>query len=265
MDIVAVAAQKGGVGKTTTTYHLTRAAARAGLRVLAVDADPQGNLTSALAAEPPQPEALGVADTLNPEAEHRYALDDVIVPAVWEGVDLAPTSGEALTYIEDELTQKPKTPENSSRLKANLATMADRYDLVIIDCPPNRGALTVNALVAATQVLVVTMPALYAANGVAHIFTSIQEVQKELNPELINRGVLLNLWEPSTIASREWRLWLAETYGDQLLEPYIPKREAVKTAQEAGMGLDELPKTEELVRFYDAHLQRLLPTRVGGN
>lgn len=260
MDILATVLQKGGVGKTTTAYHLIRAAQRADKRVLAIDMDPQGNLTTALTPERLPLDEVSLADVINPQqasGEEPVTLADVIVSTIWPGVDLAPTVGRALAIIEQELTQAPRTEDRARTLQRALQAVGGRYDLVIIDCPPNLGMLTVNALVAARGAVLVTEAGLFAADGVALMRDTIGSVQQHYNPELTIRGVLLNKWEPATLAGREWRLTLQEALGEQLLDPPIPKRAVIRDAIETGDALDRIKGGQSMAELYTRHLAKI--------
>ena len=260
MDILATVLQKGGVGKTTTAYHLIRAAQRADKRVLAIDMDPQGNLTTALTPERLPLDEVSLADVINPQqapGEEPVTLADVIVATIWPGVDLAPTVGRALAIIEQELTQAPRTEDRARTLQRALQGVGERYDLVIIDCPPNLGMLTVNALVAAHGAVLVTEAGLFAADGVALMRDTIGSVQQHYNPDLTIRGVLLNKWEPATLAGREWRLTLQEALGEQLLDPPIPKRAVIRDAIETGDALDRIKGGQSMAELYTRHLAKI--------
>ena len=164
--VLAVCNQKGGVGKTTTTFHLARAAITDGLRVLVVDADPQGDLTSVTVDEDNLIEGqVGLADVLSDRSDEH--IRDVIVPGIWPGLDVVPTTGEALEGVNNELVIAGAGREQ--RLRTALGEVIDDYDVILIDCPPSLGMLTTNALVAADQALIVTAPRSEAADGVAGI------------------------------------------------------------------------------------------------
>ncbi len=255
MLTLAVVNQKGGVGKTTTTINLGRAAVRAGLRLLLVDADPQGNLTELIAAEKVPEDAPGLADVLTAHTDD--VVRDVVVAAVWDNVDLVPTVGEGLGLVRDELVVSGAGREK--RLRAALGQVAADYDLVLVDCPPSLDQLTVNALTAADAVAVVTQSKLLSASGVAKLLQTFDVVRDAYNPALTIGGVIVNAHESRTLTGQ---YWLEEISGSltQVLYPPVPKLAVINDAAEAGKGLDEWGSTEGrvLAEIYDGYLTAVL-------
>lgn len=250
--VIALCNQKGGVGKTTTAYHLTRAAVTAGQSVLVIDMDPQANLTMITTAEPVDPDALSIADVLSPRVGE--ALGEVIVPGVWDGLSVAPAIESTLAGVRDELVGVAAGRE--SRLRQALSKHADSYDLVLIDCPPELGLLTINALVTATSAVVVTQGRLFAAEGVAGILNTIQTVRTYYNPGLEFRGAIVNQHEDHTITGRTRLAELREAI--EVLEPVIPKRVAINDTAEAAIGLDQWRGDgADLAGLYTALLQHI--------
>ncbi len=254
MLTLAVVNQKGGVGKTITTINLGRAAVRAGLRVLLVDADPQGNLTELIVKEPIAEDARGLADVLT-----RLTTDtvvDVTVDTVWPEVDLVPTVGEALGLVRDELVVAGAGREK--RLATALGQVNGYYDLVLLDCPPSLDQLTVNALAAADAVVVVTQSKLLSTSGVAKLLSTIDVVRDAYNSRLAIGGVIINAHEARTLTGQ---FWLEEISGnvEHVLQPPVPKLAVINDAAEAGKGLDEWGTTEGrvLAEIYDGYLRAL--------
>ena len=203
--VFAITNQKGGVGKSTTTYHLARAAMLLGLKVLCVDIDPQGNLTSVLAPDIEEGDE-GLADALSTRSE--ATLDDVIASTIWEGVDLLPTTGEALGVVRDELVIAGAGRE--SRLRTALEETKANYDLVLIDCAPSLDQLTINGLTAADDVLIVTQSKLWSANGLARLLGTVDSVREHYNHDLTISGILINQHEEKTLSGAHWYGELAE-------------------------------------------------------
>jgi len=241
--IYALCNQKGGVGKSTTTFHLARAAVVAGRRVLVVDNDPQGNLTAVATAEPVDEDQAGLADVLSARAPE--TIRDVIVPGVWPGMDVVPTTGVTLGYVRDELVIAGAGRE--VRLRQALADVADDYDLILIDSAPSLDQLTINALTAAHGVVVVTHSKQWSLSGLAQLLDTIDNVREYYNRDLRVAGVIVNQHEAGTVSGQTWLDELnaaAQNRGLPVLTPTIPKRVVISDATEAARGLDEWGSTE---------------------
>lgn len=256
--IFALCNQKGGVGKSTTTFHLARAAVLRGQSVLVVDNDPQGNLTTVAAAEEVGEDQAGLADVLSARAPE--GARDVIVAGVWPGLDVLPTSGVTLGSVRDELVVAGAGRE--LRLREALSDVAEGYDLILIDCAPSLDQLTINGLAAADAVVIVTHSKLWSANGLAQLLETIAGVQRYYNPQLRVAGVLVNQHEERTVAGQHWLDELtaaAESRGLPMLTPPVPKRVAIADATEAARGLDEWGTSDAaaLAAVYADHLTTL--------
>jgi chromosome partitioning protein len=210
--IIAVANQKGGVGKTTTTANLGAALAAGGYRVLLVDMDPQGNLSLAFGRS--AQEGPTIADALL-DRKVRLPVIGVQEKAV-PAMDIVPASLDLAT-AEAALMNKLGREQ---RLRDQLGTVPDRYDFVLIDTPPSLGLLTINALVAAQRVLIPTETRFFSVRGLEMLLESIEEVLY-LNPRLSLMGIILSKHDRRLKEERTVAGYLRETYGDQVFRTVI--------------------------------------------
>ncbi len=219
----AVVAQKGGVGKTTTLLGIAGAAWERGLKVLVVDLDPQANATAAL---DPASTAYTTNDVLA-DARPGVAADAIVASGWGLGVDVLP-SERALEH-----RAVPEGRDSALRLRLALEGVIDRYDLVLVDCPPSLGELTRNALAAVRLALVVTEPSFFALPGAAAALEAIEVVRGSSNLVLRPAGVLVNRARPQT-SEHAFRLAeLKAAYPHLLLPVSVPERTAVQQAQGA--------------------------------
>lgn len=260
MKTIAVCNQKGGVGKSTSTFHLARAAHCAGLRTLVVDMDPQGNVSTALTRDLLVDGQAGTADALSTRSA--FTLQSVLVPSVWDMVMLAPSGGDMLAGVRDELVGVQAGREQ--RLRLALEPLDNTYDLAFIDCPPSLDQLSINALTAADAVLVVTQAKLWSSSGLAHLLDTIHQVRDYYNPDLKIAGILVNLHDTHTVSAKRWLEELTTACTTRqlpLLSPPIPRRVVIADSAEAACGLDQwTPPHADLHRIYTTHLHTLLHT-----
>ena len=221
--VYAFANQKGGVGKTTTTVNLAACLAEAGERVLLVDLDPQANATSGLGER-----ANGVStyDLLD-----GAPLERVARPTRFENLDLVPSRPE-LAGAAVELSQR----EDGERFLADgLGEVRDRYDAVLLDCPPSLGPLTINALAAADRVIVPVQTEYYALEGLAQLVNSVNLVKAQLNPRLVIGGVLLTMVDGRTRLSEQVADEVRRHFGELVFETEVPR--SVRLAEAPSHGL----------------------------
>ena len=211
--IISLCNQKGGVGKTTTTINLGASLAEFGRKVLLVDFDPQGSLSVGLGLNPHEMD-LTVYNLL---MDRETKLDEVIVPTVVPGMDLLPSNID-LSAAEVQLVHEVAREQTLQRV---LASAIDRYDVILIDCQPSLGLLTVNALTASDGVIVPLECEYFALRGVALLKTTIDKVRERLNPRLEIDGVLGTMFDGRTLHSREVMERLVQAWGDKVFHTVI--------------------------------------------
>ena len=228
--LIAVANQKGGVGKTTTTINLAASLAKLGQRLLVVDMDPQGNLTSGVGQKSKAGERGTIYDAL---MQHDVATDvgPFTIHTGIERLSLVPAD-QHLTGAEIELVPLPHRDE---RLRTLLASVRDNYDVILIDCPPSLGLLTLNALVAADAVLIPLHCEYFALEGLADLIGTIRRVRAALNPSLDIEGVLLTMFDERTNLGQQVANDVRGFFKQKVFRTVIPRNVRLGEAPSHGM------------------------------
>jgi chromosome partitioning protein len=232
---IAVLSQKGGTGKTTTVRTLADALRRAGVGTLAIDLDPQGNLSDYFDVPPDAQPTIG--DVLGGRASVREAIHEDVVPA-------------NLNLAEAELALGGRLGRELTLRRALAKLPAEAYEVILVDCPPSLGLLTVNALVAADYALITAEAQYFALQGVEQALEVIELARDTLNPELELLGVLLNLADMRTVHSREALASLREQLGEKVLNTVV--RSSIAYAESAERAISILEHRPDLGADYMA-------------
>lgn len=230
--VIALANQKGGVGKTTTTVNLGIGLATQGKKVLLVDADAQGNLTDSLGFHEPDNLPVSLATVLSKVMlEEPYKPDEGLLHHA-EGIDLMPGNIE-LSAIEVSLVN---TMSRETMLRTYINTIKDRYDYVLIDCMPSLGMMTINALAAADSVIIPVQAHYLPAKGMTQLLQTIARVRKQINPKLTIDGILLTMVDTRTNFAKDISFILRRDYGDKLrvFQSEIPL--SIRAAETSAQG-----------------------------
>lgn len=227
--IIAIANQKGGVGKTTTSVNLAASLAATRRRVLLVDIDPQGNATMGSGVDKHTLEATAY-DMLLEMAR----VDEVVLKLEPGGYSIIPGNAD-LTAAEVELL---KMGEGQHSLRRALAPVAGDYDYILIDCPPSLNMLTVNALVAATSVMIPMQCEYYALEGLSALLKTIESIRGSLNPDLKIEGLLRTMFDPRNNLANDVTAQLTQHFGEKLYRTVIPRN--VRLAEAPSHGLPVL-------------------------
>ncbi len=230
-NIIAFANQKGGTGKTTTVINLAGALAEQGKKVLVVDIDPQGNLTIGLGID-----VFSLTNTIYEVMVNGFPIEDIIKP-VRDNIHVVPTNIN-LSVADLQLAGEIRRED---RLRDALATVKDRYDFVLIDCPPSLGLLTINALSAADKVVIPMSCDYYAMVGVRLLLTTIQRIQARLNPHLKILGILATRYDSRTTHSKEVLTEAREKLGQnvKVFDALIRESVVFKEAPVTGLTITE--------------------------
>ena len=231
--VFAVANQKGGVGKTTTTVNLSACFAERGLKTLVVDLDPQANATTSLGIDPRSLDA-SIYDVLLQEAD----FDDIVESTMIKSLHIAPSNLD-LAGAEVELVA---AFSRERKLREAISEAVVDYDIILIDCPPSLGLLTINGLTAADEVMVPIQTEYFALEGLTQLVRNIGMVQRSLNPGLELTKVVLTMYDARTILSRDVAREVRAHYGDKVCWQMVPRT----------VRLSEAPSFGQPITLYDS-------------
>jgi len=229
MKILAITNQKGGVGKTTTCVNLAASLASQGKRVLLIDLDPQGNASTGSGIDKAHLK-LSIYHVLIGEK----TLQEVIVKSEKGGFDIAPSNRE-LAGAEVELVNELA---RETRLKAAISKLGDTYDVILLDCPPALNLVTVNALTAASAVMIPMQCEYYALEGLSDLVNTIKKVRAHLNPTLEIEGLLRTLFDNRNMLAQQVSAQLISHFGDKVYKTVIPRN--IRLAEAPSYGVPVL-------------------------
>jgi chromosome partitioning protein len=241
--IFAVANQKGGVGKTTTTISLSAALAQLGYRVLVVDLDPQGNATTGVGVDARQFERSMYDVLLND-----VPLVDVVEPTGFKNLFVAPATLD-LAAVEQELTA---VISRELRLKRALESVDGDFDYVFIDCPPSLGLITINAFAAATDIMVPVQCEFYALEGLTQLQRIVDLVQKNLNASLRISKVVLTMYDPRNTLTLDVAKEVARHFPNELCKTVIPRTVRLAEAPSFGQPITHFDPASKGAKAYAA-------------
>jgi len=250
--ITAIGNRKGGVGKTSVTLGLASGLVSLGQRVCVVDLDPQADITDTLGGAGD----FNIFDVLY--AGDMGTLGQAAVPSSWDGIDVVPGSQDLARVDTESLVGA----ELRLKAAAQSSVELDAYDHVLIDLPPALGRLTLNGLIAAHHVVVVTEPGAYSVRGVAEFLQTVEKVQAApyLNPDLVFSGIIINKVSSPRTAEHKFQIeQLLEAFGDQVHEPFLPLRTAMQDSQSGGVPLAKVGTRGAAIlsEYFTQHAKRI--------
>jgi chromosome partitioning protein len=241
--LVAVANQKGGVGKSTTAVNLAASVAELGLKVLVIDMDPQGNASTGLGIDPGR-RNVGTYQVISQGTPADSAVMETSVPGVWaipSTIDLAGAEIELVGQISRE-----------NRLARAVEPLIPTYDLILLDCPPSLGLLTVNALSAAQELIVPIQCEYYALEGLGQLLRNVRLIQQNLNPHLRLTGIVLTMYDSRTKLSEQVVAEVRRYFGPRVYDTIIPRTVRLSEAPGFGKPITEYDPSSKGAKAYRA-------------
>ena len=242
-QIISVATQKGGVGKTTTTVNLGACLASLGKKVLLVDMDAQGNATSGVGIRKPD-----VTRDIYDVLVNELPIDEATLITEHENLSIVPATLQ-LAGAEIELTSMMA---RESRLKGSLAEVSSQYDYILIDCPPSLGHLTINSFTASDSILIPVQCEYYALEGLSQLLNTVRLVQKHFNPELEIEGVLLTMYDARTNLGNEVVEEVRKYFREKVYETIIPRNIRLSEAPSHGKPIIDYDPRSRGAEVYQA-------------
>ncbi|MDO4912546.1 MAG: AAA family ATPase [Lactobacillus sp.] len=248
-QVISVANQKGGVGKTTTTINLAASIATRGYKVMIVDIDPQGNATSGLGISKSE-----ISENIYDVLIDEIPIQQVIHPTGTPRLDIVPATIN-LSGAETELISMMA---RETRLKQALDAVADQYDFIFIDCPPSLGQLSINAFTASDSILIPVQSEYYAMEGLSQLLNTIRLVQKHFNSNLGVEGVLLTMLDARTNLGAEVVKEVQDYFRDKVYKAIIPRITKLAEAPSYGQAITEYAPASRGAKVYDKLAREVL-------